>query len=100
MVRRRDPERMCSVCRLKAEQSSFVRIALGAEGEARGRLLIDARQRSSGRGAYLCRRTECWTADNTIRSLERALRATLGPPEITQIQEFARAVASEAATAR
>lgn len=92
MGRSRDPERMCIVCRRKAVQSAFVRVAEdGAEGS--NRLLIDPQKRSPGRGAYVCRRAECWSSDILVRSLERALRASFGQLQVTQIDEFARAFA-------
>ncbi len=95
MGRGREPERMCIVCRRKAGQSAFVRIAT-ARSEASAPLLIDARPRSLGRGAYICRRAECWSSDILVRGLERALRASFGQLELTQIEEFARAFAAEA----
>jgi hypothetical protein len=42
-----------------------------------GTIVIDPSGRAAGRGAYLCRDAACWSATNTRRGIEHALRATL-----------------------
>lgn len=90
---------MCVVCRRKAVQSALVRVRVAMSGaEAPGPLLINESGPSRGRGAYVCRRIECWTADTRLLHLERALGATFGRLETAQIDEFTRAFVADAAT--
>ena len=52
------PERSCISCRSKGPKSELIRIVRAADGGVE----IDSRGRMAGRGAYLCRRRECWEA--------------------------------------
>ena len=96
MGQRRSPERTCVVCRLKTAPAALVRVSRGGEA-VHCQLLIDAPQGSPGRGAYVCRRSECWAAEGIGRRIERALRKSLGRDGLAQIDEFARAFAADAA---
>lgn len=50
---------------------------------------IDETGKRSGRGAYLCRRQECWEVALEKDHLEYALKASLTDEERAALQEFA-----------
>jgi len=50
---------------------------------------IDETGKKSGRGAYLCRRQECWEMALEKNRLERALKTSLTDEERTAFEECA-----------
>jgi len=54
-----------------------------------GGMEIDETGKKSGRGAYLCRRQECWEIALEKDSLEHALRISLTDEERATFEEFA-----------
>lgn len=68
-----EPLRMCAGCRERAPKKSLIRIVRTPEGE----LILDARDKAPGRGAYICRKTECLKKAQKSRSIERALNITI-----------------------
>ena len=56
MPRKHVPLRTCVGCRQVRSKREMVRIVRTPTGE----IEIDERGKKSGRGAYLCRRRECW----------------------------------------
>jgi uncharacterized protein len=75
------PTRSCLVCRRTARKPDLVRLAV-----SHGAVVVDHPALLPGRGAYLCRRTEC--LDNGLRrgggSILRALRARSGEVTIEE----------------
>lgn len=71
-----DPMRMCAGCRERAPKRELIRVVRTPEGG----LLLDARDKAPGRGAYICRRTECLQKARRSRALERMLNISI-PPE-------------------
>ncbi len=71
-----EPIRMCAGCRERAPKKELIRVVRTPEGG----LLLDAREKAPGRGAYLCRKVECLRKARKSRALERALNLTI-PPE-------------------
>jgi predicted RNA-binding protein YlxR (DUF448 family) len=67
------PERSCVACREVRPKRELIRLARTADN----RVEIDHSGRSSGRGAYLCRREECWQAGLRSNRLEHALKTAL-----------------------
>lgn len=63
------PERMCVGCRTHKEKKALVRVVRSPEGSA----VLDMTGKASGRGAYLCRCSECLKKAQKSRALERAL---------------------------
>jgi predicted RNA-binding protein YlxR (DUF448 family) len=71
-----EPIRTCTGCGSRAPQRTLLRfVALG------GTLALDHGRRSPGRGAYLHRDPECWTAFVRRRGPVRSLRLTPPRPE-------------------
>lgn len=50
---------------------------------------VDPTGRKNGRGAYLCRRAECWDVSTQSDRLGRALRRKLTVDEIARLTEYA-----------
>ena len=71
-----DPLRMCAGCRERAPKKELIRVVRTPDG----RLLLDARDKAPGRGAYICRKTECLQKARKSRALERMLSISI-PPE-------------------
>lgn len=67
------PMRMCVGCREMKEKRDLIRIVRTPEGE----VVMDDTGKRSGRGAYVCRRTECLTRAVKQKQLERQLEITL-----------------------
>jgi hypothetical protein len=78
------PERMCIACRAKRPKRELVRVICSAEGH----IIVDETGKRPGRGAYLCRRRECWELALKRASLNRALRTTLSAEEVASLQKF------------
>ena len=79
-----DPMRMCAGCRERAPKKQLVRVVRTPTGE----LLLDAKDKAPGRGAYLCRSVECLRRARKSRALERALSIPI-PPEAYDALEAA-----------
>ena len=71
-----DPIRMCAGCRERAPKKELIRVVRTPDGQ----LLLDAREKAPGRGAYLCRKPECLKKARKSRALERMLNIQI-PPE-------------------
>ena len=67
------PLRMCVGCREMKPKKELIRIVRSPEGD----VSVDLRGKSSGRGAYICRKEECLRKAQKARLLERALECTL-----------------------
>jgi len=76
------PARTCIACRRTAPPATLWRLTRPVGGPVR----LDGGRRQPGRGAYLCRRPECWRgALTTPAALSRAFRAKVAPAECTTI---------------
>lgn len=70
---RRLPQRTCVACRGTTEKRELVRLVRNVEG----RVEVDPTGKKAGRGAYLCRRLECWQEALRKDRLSHALRTKL-----------------------
>ena len=73
MKPRKIPMRMCVGCREMKEKRELIRIVRTPEGET----MIDPTGKKSGRGAYICRSSECLRRAIRQRQLERQLQVPL-----------------------
>jgi len=64
---------MCAACRQHAPKKELIRIVRTPDGE----IVADAREKAPGRGAYLCRKTECLAKVKKSRALERMLKTEI-----------------------
>ena len=67
------PQRTCVACRQVRAKRELVRLVHTPDGN----IEIDSDGRKAGRGAYLCRRWECWETGLKGNQLERSLRSNL-----------------------
>jgi predicted RNA-binding protein YlxR (DUF448 family) len=68
--------RTCVGCGRSAPQGTLLRFVAAGEG-----LRLDLERRAAGRGAYLHRAPECWTAFVRRRGPVRSLRRSFGRAE-------------------
>lgn len=78
-----DPMRMCAGCRERAPKKELIRVVRTPEGG----LLLDARDKAPGRGAYICRKAECLQKARKSRALERMLNITIPPEAYDALEE-------------
>lgn len=77
MQPRKVPIRRCVGCNEGKPKKELVRIVRSAEGA----INVDLTGKMPGRGAYLCRSTQCLAKARKAKRLERALEAQI-PPEV------------------
>jgi predicted RNA-binding protein YlxR (DUF448 family) len=83
--RKHVPQRTCVACRTVRPKRELVRIVRTPEGA----VIVDETGKRSGRGAYLCRRRDCWEMALARRQLERALKVTLTAETEAQLRKYA-----------
>ena len=75
---KRTPERTCIGCGFKREKDDLVRIVLSQDGEGNVlRLTPDPDGVMKGRGAYLCRKSECLEKAVKKKAFNRAFKRTI-----------------------
>lgn len=77
------PMRMCVGCRKMHEKRELIRIVKSAEGM----VSIDMRGKAPGRGAYICRKSDCLERAMKSRALERALEHRIEPDVYERLRE-------------
>ncbi len=82
------PERRCAGCRELKDKKDLVRVIRTQEGD----VLVDLTGRKNGRGAYLCRKQECFEKAVRTKSLERALKAAVPQEVLSDLEKEIRAV--------
>lgn len=70
-----EPVRMCAGCRGHFVKKQLIRIVRTPEGG----LILDARDKASGRGAYICRNVDCLKKARKSRAIERMLNIPIPP---------------------
>lgn len=68
MSTKKIPMRMCTACREMKPKRELVRIVKTPEGEIR----LDATGKLNGRGAYICRSSDCLQKAKKTKALSRA----------------------------
>lgn len=76
------PMRMCVVCRNMVDKRDLVRIIRTKEGE----YSLDVTSKANGRGAYVCKNTECFEKMIKTRALDRAFKEKVPSDVYEQIQ--------------
>lgn len=74
---KKSPQRMCSGCGQMFDKRELIRIVHSPEGE----IFIDTKGRANGRGAYICRDTQCLKKAIKSKRLERSFKIAI-PNEI------------------
>ena len=70
-----EPVRMCVGCREHAPKKELIRIVRTPAGE----IVADAKGKTPGRGAYICRKAACLAKARKSRALERMLSVAISP---------------------
>lgn len=79
---RKIPMRKCVGCNEKREKKELIRVLKTPEET----ILLDATGRQNGRGAYLCRNTECFRKAVRSKGLERSLGTAI-PADVIETLE-------------
>ena len=65
------PQRLCSGCQAFQDKKALIRIVRTPAGE----IIMDPTGKAPGRGAYVCRKSECIAKAAACKGLDRALKA-------------------------
>ncbi len=76
---KRIPQRQCLGCREMKPKPELLRVVRTPEGQVE----FDPRGKKSGRGAYVCRNSECFRRAVKSRALSRALETEI-PDEVME----------------
>lgn len=79
---RKIPMRKCVGCNEKREKKELIRVLKTPEET----IILDATGRLNGRGAYLCRNTDCFRKAVRSKGLERSLGVSI-PSEVLETLE-------------
>ncbi len=82
MKQKKTPQRLCVGCQEMHEKRALIRIVRTPEGE----ILLDLKGKQSGRGVYLCPRTECFTQAVKAKRMQKALKSELSAELIARLQ--------------
>ncbi len=91
--RRRSPQRTCVACRTTTAKRELVRLVCTTGG----RVEVDPTGKKAGRGAYLCRRPECWQEALGKDRLSHALRTKLAEADRETLRAQGQALLDPAA---
>ncbi len=80
--KRKTPMRKCTGCGEMKPKTQLIRIVKNKEGE----ISLDLTSKSPGRGAYLCRSVDCFTAARKARRFEKAFSTQI-PQEVFERME-------------
>lgn len=76
------PQRTCIICREVKDKRDLIRVVRTPAGS----LIVDPTGKANGRGAYLCRQASCWEKSLQKQRLAQALKITLTPEELAELQ--------------
>jgi len=80
---RKTPLRTCVACRTTGDKRELLRVVRTPQG-----IELDPGGRKAGRGAYVCRRPECWLEALKKNRLDAALRTRLSQDDKLRLAEF------------
>ena len=85
---RKTPQRTCIACRTTGDKRTLLRIVRAKHG-----VELDPTGRKPGRGAYLCRRPECWREALKKNRMDAALKTRLSQDDKLRLAEFVASMA-------
>ncbi len=88
MKAKKIPSRICVGCREPKEKRSMVRVVKTAENN----VCLDETGKMNGRGAYICKNTECLLRALQSKGLERSLKTNIPEEVIQKLKEEMSAV--------
>ena len=77
------PTRRCTGCGEHRPKTELIRIVRSPEGT----ISLDATGKKAGRGAYLCKNTECLKRARKARRIEAGLETTIGDEVYLALEE-------------
>lgn len=77
------PERKCLGCMQSFPKSSLIRVVRTPEGE----ITLDTTGKKSGRGAYICKSTDCFKKAVKAKRLERAFECEIPESVIASLEK-------------
>ncbi len=80
-VPKKVPMRQCVGCRERRPKRELIRIVRAPDGA----VILDCSGKANGRGAYLCRNTECLRKAVRSNALERVLDAKVSEDVLTRL---------------
>jgi hypothetical protein len=78
------PLRTCIACRASKPKRALIRVVRLVDG----RVTVDETGKKNGRGAYLCRKRDCWERALKRGTLQRALRTDLVAADKADLEAF------------
>lgn len=94
MRQRHIPQRTCTGCGLVQPKRQMVRVVRTVEGNVE----VDPTGKRAGRGAYLCRKRECWEKALQRSALGRALKCEISQGDRDGLLRHGRLFATESTT--
>ena len=85
------PIRTCVACRATGAKRGLIRIVRTPQGGVE----VDLTGKAAGRGAYLCRRRQCWQDALRKEGLARALRVKMWDADRDKLKAFAEEIEEE-----
>ena len=82
---RRVPLRTCVACQESKPKRELVRVVHTPAGTVE----VNPTGKKAGRGAYLCAKKSCWQLGLKKHALERALKTTISPDNLTALESYA-----------
>ena len=79
--RKHNPQRTCLVCRESKDKRLLLRVVRTPEGQ----IIVDPTGKANGRGAYLCRQSQCLDKGLTKERLAQALKTNVSPDEMAAL---------------
>ena len=83
MKTRKIPQRMCVGCRQVMPKKDLTRVVKSPEGV----ISVDDKGKAPGRGAYLCRNTECLNKAYKAKLLDKNLDTQISEAVFEQLKE-------------
>lgn len=77
MAKGKIPMRMCTGCREMKSKRELIRVVRSVDGE----ICLDTTGKKNGRGAYICKSSECLARAQKANAFSRAFEMAV-PPEI------------------
>lgn len=80
---KKEPLRMCLVCKQMMPKEKLIRVVKNKQGE----ILIDLTGKMDGRGAYICKNEECYSKIKKQKVLNRAFRVDVNDEIYQKLSE-------------
>ena len=83
MNQKKVPQRMCIVCKQMLDKRDLVRIVRTTEGE----ILVDLSGKMNGRGAYICKNSDCAEKCLKTKALNRVFKGEIPAEKYQNVLE-------------